>query len=120
VTARTPNPQHAPALALLALVTEHPGLRATWCVAEDGTLSGDLSVDAGGREVMARFVGVLGGEPLESTYSMPSDPGDLWWSSWLWTTWRDAQVSVNVSCPAALASTTGAATALPAAWKAAA
>lgn len=110
-----PSPQHAPVLALLALVTEHPELRATWHLADDGHLYGVLRVDSDGRRVMDRFVAVLGGTPMESTYAMPSDPGDLQWTSWLLTTWRDVRLSVEVVCPAILADAAPA-PALPAAW----
>lgn len=113
-----PSPQHAPVLALLALVTEHPELRASWRLADDGHLMGDARVDADGRRVMDRFVAVLGGRPLESQYAAPSDPGDLVWSSWLWTSWRDVELSVTVSCPAILVNCAVPAPALPAAWSA--
>lgn len=118
MSARIPSPQHAPMLALLALVTEYPELRASWRLADDGHLMGDVTVDGDGRAAMDRFVAVLGGKSMEWEYAAPSDENDRMWSSWLWTTWRDVELSVTVSCPAMLADGAASAPALPAAWSA--
>lgn len=115
---RIPSPQHAPAVALLELVTEHPDLRVAWTLGGDGLLMGNLRVEADGRAVMDRIVAVLGGTPSESLYAAPQDPSDLMWSSWLWTTWRDVRLSVTVMCPAMLADASEPAAGLPVGWSA--
>jgi hypothetical protein len=112
-----PSPQHAPAVALLELITEHPELRASWRLASDGFLMGDIRVTHDGRAVMDRFVAVLGGTPAESEYAAPNDSHDRMWSSWLYTTWRDVKLSVTVMCPA---ESVVPAVSLPSAWSAAA
>jgi hypothetical protein len=116
---RIPSPQHAPAAALLELVTEHPELRVAWSLGDDGLLMGNVRVEADGRAVMDRIVAVLGGTPVESQYAAPGDPSDLMWSSWVWTTWRDVQLSVTVSCPAMLADASEPVSGLPVKWSAA-
>lgn len=114
-TKRIPSPQHAPAVALLELITEHPELRASWRLGDDGFFMGNRSVDSDGRAEMARFVAVFGGTPAEAVTD--GDTGARW-SSWLWTTWRDVELSLTVSCPAdAVASAVP--VALPSEWRAA-
>lgn len=117
---RIPSPQHAPLAALLELVSEHPELRAAWRLGEDGYLMGHLVVDGDGRAEMARFVEVLGGEPAESVSERTTGDGDPVWLSWLWTTWRDVELSLSVSCPAMLVGTSGPAVGLPREWAVAA
>jgi hypothetical protein len=103
-------------VALVELATEYPELRAKWNLGVDGYLMGHLSVDGDGRAEMQRFVEVFGGEPMESVSAATSGDGDLVWSSWLWTKWRDVELSLTVSCPALLAGTAGPTVALPVAW----
>lgn len=90
------NPQAGPAIVLAQLLTEHPELhRLGWRLSPNGGLIGsDMRMDADPRPVMAEFIAVLGGKPLDVLTSA----GDF--ASWLPTAWRDVQVSISLGCPA--------------------
>ncbi|MEC3993957.1 hypothetical protein VSR01_10550 [Actinacidiphila sp. DG2A-62] len=109
------SPQTGPATALAQLLSEHPELPPIrWSLCPDGLLMGSaMRLETDARPVMAEFVAVLGGAPVEATSS--SVQGDLIFSSWLHTTWRDVPLSVTLGCAAELAS---APVGLPVAWSA--
>lgn len=91
---RIPSPQHAPVLALLELVTEHPELPPmSWNMMPTGSLSGALfdlpDVDA----VLAAVTAVLGdGTVLRSEHEKTD--GSRWRSVQVWAVWRDVRVHV--------------------------
>lgn len=75
------DPQLGPAMALVALRTEHPRLpRARWTLAPDGHLSGTIRNEA----AFLAYVEVLG---VEHLLDMPS-------GKQLFTTWHDVKVSL--------------------------
>lgn len=93
---RIPSPQHAPVLALLELITEHPELPPmSWNLSADGHLSGALfdlpDVDA----AFAAVTAVLGGgsgAPMWTEHER-SD-GSRWRAVQVWPVWRDVRVHV--------------------------
>jgi hypothetical protein len=75
------DPQLGPAMALVALRTEHPELPpARWALAPDGHLSGNVRNE----QAFLAYVEVLGAEHLL----------DVAWGKQLFTTWHDVKVSL--------------------------
>ncbi|MBA4865978.1 hypothetical protein H1V43_32465 [Streptomyces sp. PSKA54] len=95
-----PNPQLGPAMALVALLKEHPELpRVDWSVSTSGFLSGTHVADYDARPLMDAYAAVIGGTPIESTYSRGGDERHTFH---LMTDWRDVHFDLWVSCPASV------------------
>lgn len=100
---RIPSPQHAPAVALMELITEHPELQALrWSLCPDGLLTGTaMYLDVDVRPLMAAYVDALGARPASDvvTRSEGSEPR---FTSWLYVVWRDVPLSITLGCAASL------------------
>lgn len=91
---RIPSPQHAPVLALLELVTEHPELSPmSWSLSADGHLSGALFDLSDMDAVFASVTAVLGGDSTMRSEHEKAD-GSRWRSVQVWSVWRDVRVHV--------------------------
>lgn len=95
-----PNPQTAPALALVQLLTEHPELpRATWYVSdESGALHGHLHVESFG--ALNAYVRLMGGSVRAGTRTYPVGDHEVR-HHWLSAKWRDVPVTVTIALPVA-------------------
>lgn len=93
-----PIPQLAPAMALVQLISEHPGLPPlSWSLSRSGWLSGAYyPEDADPRPVMAAYVKVLGGVVQESRYA---DDAHRRFSVILNAAWRDVDFYLSMGCP---------------------
>lgn len=93
-----PNPQTAPALALVQLLTEHPGLpTANWTIdAISGGLHGHLHVESFG--ALNAFVRLMGGSVRAGNKTHPAGDHEVR-HHWLTATWRDVEVTVAIALP---------------------
>lgn len=97
------NEQAGPAIALVQLLMENPGLPGLfWTIHPDGYLSGAISqTDIDVRPVLAAYQGPLGGTIRELRYTR-KETGVEWYSAILDVVWRDIRFRLSVGCPAAV------------------
>ena len=89
------HPQHGPALALAALLTEHPELPPLhWSITDDGVLRGS-GHGPDQRGTIGAYVTVLGGTPLPP--SLFNFQHRQLVSEVLFTTWRDIPVTLALT-----------------------
>lgn len=93
-----PNPQIAPAMALVQLLTEHPNLpAANWSVdAYNGSLHGHLHVESFG--ALNAYVRLMGGSVRASKRTRLAGDHEVR-THWLSTRWRDVPVEVAIALP---------------------
>lgn len=84
------DPQLGPAMALVALRSEFPHLPpVSWRLEENGHLSAHVESPA----VFAAYVEALGGTPMSRIrYMVDGGPRE---SDYLFTTWRDVEISLT-------------------------
>lgn len=96
----TRTPQAGPAMVLAQLLTEHPELpHLEWGLYPDGLLRGALFGDTDVRGVLGAYQEVLGGTVHATRYE---HAGAVRYREYLTVTWRDVQLTLCVSGPAAV------------------